>query len=87
MPIDLRAHEQANKNASARDVIPITPSNTEDLTHRVYSIRATTAGNVVITTAEKQQRTLAFAAGETRHVMADRVYATGTTATGLEGMA
>lgn len=87
MPTDLRAQSEIPQGEAARDVIAISPSDATDLPYRVYAIRATGAGNVVIDTAEGIQRTLAFAAGETRHVIADKVYATDTTATGLEGMA
>lgn len=68
------------------DSFPITPSDTVDLAVPVRAIRATGAGNVVAVMQNGQQRTLAFAPGETRYLKVKRVLATSTTATGLEGM-
>ncbi len=60
-------------------------SDTADLATPIRAIRATVAGNVVVITASGSARTMAFAAGETRTVVATRVKSTSTTATGLEG--
>lgn len=68
---------------SAIDVFPITAS-ANPLETPVRAIRANTGGTVTITTPRGTSRTLNFAAGETRMVMATHV--TAATATGLEGM-
>lgn len=72
----------------AWDWIPLDAllSDTIDLPQTIRSIRATVAGNVVVITGGGT-RTMAFAAGETRTVIASRVKSVGagTTATGLEG--
>lgn len=73
-------------SSPAADVFPITPNDGADLSNTTRAIRAAGAGNVVLITLSGQQRTCAFAAGETRPIRATRVLATGTTATGLEGM-
>lgn len=72
--------------SSGVDVISVTPNDSADLAFVARALRTTTAGNVVIKTLAGQQRTLAFEAGETRAVAALRVYATSTTATGIEAI-
>jgi len=49
-------------------------------------IRATVAGNIVFTDAAGNNVTGAWAAGETRAVASSAIVASGTTATGIEGM-
>ena len=73
-------------DSPASDVFPITPNDSTDLAVATRAIRASGAGNVVLVTVAGNERTCAFAAGETRPIRATRVKATGTTATGLEGM-
>lgn len=57
-----------------------------DLPWTCRGIRATGAGNVKITDGSGAAVVIAFAAGQTRHVIATRIHNTGTTATGLEIM-
>jgi len=66
------------------DTQPITPSDSADLTYLSRQIRATTAGNIQVTTYGQITRVLAFAAGETRTICAHRIWSTNTTATGIE---
>jgi len=61
-------------------------SDTVDLPQPIRRIRATVAGNVKITTIAGTDVTIAILAGETRDIAIKRVWDTGTTATGLEGM-
>lgn len=68
------------------DAFPITPNDSAELTTYVRALRATGAGNIKIVSGNGTERTLAFAAGETRYIAARKVFATGTTATGIEGM-
>jgi spore coat protein U-like protein len=69
-------------------VFAITCSDSVDLPQVINAIRATTAGNIKITCLDGTTPTLAFTAGETRHVCATRVWSTGTDhTTGNEGMA
>lgn len=70
----------------AMDSVPIDVSggNVTGVFYR--GLRATAAGNVVVDTLQGTQRTLAFAAGETRPIYVTKVYQTGTTATGIEGL-
>lgn len=94
---DIANNINAGFLGSSPDSYPIVPSDIADLPSGfVRSIRATGAGDVVCVTAGSRKaggvalpnttRTLKFLAGERRDVIILRVFATGTTATGLEGM-
>ena len=50
------------------------------------ALRVTGAGNVVVDTLKGSSRTLAFTDGETRTVYVTKIYQSGTTATGIEGL-
>ena len=84
--LDKFANHASALDSPAEDVFPITPNDTIDLALATRAIRASGAGNVVVITVAGNERTCAFTAGETRAIRATRVKATGTTATGLEGM-
>ena len=73
-------------SSPANDVFPITPNDGADLPKVTRAIRADAAGDVVCVMLSGDERTLKFAAAETRAVRVSRVKATGTTATGLEGI-
>jgi hypothetical protein len=64
-----------------------TPSDSADLAFVTRAIRANVAGTVKVDLYTGGSVTMNFAAGETRSVRATRVYAAGTTATGIEVMA
>lgn len=70
----------------AQGVLAITTSDTLDTTKVVRAIRANTAGTIKITSPDGTTATCNFLAGETRPIVATRIWATGTTATGIEGM-
>lgn len=61
-------------------------SDTVNLTTPVRRIRANVAGAVKLRTWANNDVVTNFLAGETREIFARRIWATGTTATGLEGM-
>lgn len=68
----------------ARDMFPITPS--DSAANVCYGIKCKgNAGNVVVITKAGVQRTIPIAAGELEPVSILKVLATGTTATGLWG--
>lgn len=73
-------------NGPYKGVFTITPNDSTVFTNFTRAIRATGAGNVNLRTVTGQTVVCAFAAGETRQIMADKVLSTSTTATGLEGM-
>lgn len=71
----------------ANRVFVITPNDSQDLAFVTRAIRATAAGKVrLIPLAGGAPVDCDFAASETRPIRAVKVFATGTTATGLEGM-
>lgn len=70
----------------ARDVIPVTASDTADVALSTVALGITckgAAGNVVITTAAGVDRTYPISQDEVLPVGVSRVKATGTTATGI----
>jgi hypothetical protein len=84
--VDKFATHSAGLDSPASDVFPIIPDDVTDLAVATRAIRANAAGDVVLVTMEGNERTAKFADGETRAIRATRIKATGTTATGLEGM-
>ena len=77
----------ANSLGSSIGVVaPAAQSDTVSLVIPYKAIRVTAAGNVKIKDARGTDAVCAFAAGETRYITATRIYATLTTATGIEGM-
>ena len=80
------ALSNVNNSYPAIGVLTVTPSDTVDLTKVVRAIRANTAGTVQITSIDGTTCLLNFWAGETRPVGATRIWATNTTATGIEGL-
>ena len=73
-----------NLSGFARDVVPITPDNDNDLAVIAVGITCkTAAGDVVFTTVEGVDRTYPITLDEVLPVGISRVKATGTTATGL----
>lgn len=89
MAIDRYASHAATLTGPADDVVPITPSDSADLTEAIRAIRLSmsgTAGTVRVTTRAGNVRDLPIVAGEQWTVRITRVWATGTTASGLWGL-
>ena len=84
--MDKFAAYSSGLDSPASDVFPITPDDDQDLAVTTRAIRADTGGDVVLVAMAGPERTCRFADGETRAIRATRIKATGTTATGLEGM-
>ena len=76
----------SERTGCATGVFLITPSDSVDLAIATRAIRANAAGTVKITGADDGITICNFLAGETRPIRAKRVWAAGTSATGLEGM-
>lgn len=73
----------------ASDLVPITPDDDNDLARPARAIRCKgngAAGTLRITTHAGEVRNTYIDAGETLDVVAKRVHATGTSATGLEAI-
>jgi len=62
----------------------ITPSDTVELNYITRSVRANAAGVIKVTWADGAIQTCNFLAGETRQMGVRLIWATGTTATGIE---
>ena len=84
--MDKFAAYSSGLDSPASDVFPITPDDDADLAVATRAIRAETGGDVVLIAMAGPERTCKFGDGETRAIRATRIKATGTTATGLEGM-
>lgn len=83
---DIRISGGVDQTFVAVDVVPVTPSDTVNLTAHARAIRAQTGGTLRITTYNNQVRNTFIADGELLPVYARRVHATGTTATGIEAL-
>ena len=70
-------------NGMVKDVIPVTPSDSEDIDGFVVGLYVTTGGAVVFESPYGGARTLVVPDGFSLTCLVKRVYATGTTATGI----
>ncbi len=87
MPTDRFDKHAAGLMTPAEDGFSITPNDGADLSRVPRSIFVGGAGNVVLVTAKGTELTFnGLAAGSVLPVRANRVKATGTTATGLIGL-
>lgn len=73
-----------NLNGPAYDLVPVTPSDSADLSQIALALYVETAGTVVYTSVAGNQRTTKVAAFSILPVGVSRVLATGTTATGIQ---
>lgn len=94
---DLNDATSAGNVGVSPDAFPVTPADGTDLSRPIRAIRANVGGVVRCYTAISYKedgtiksapvaRDINIASGETRYIAIGRVLATGTTATGLEGM-
>jgi len=67
-------------------LVPVTPSDTEDLPSASRAINVAGGGAVRVTTTGNTTATIHVAAGIGFPVRATRIWATGTTATGITAM-
>ena len=72
---------------TAIDIVPVTPSDTVDLTVSARAIRCTGAsGTLRITSLRGNVRNTTIVTGEVLPVGATRIHETGTAASGLEAL-
>lgn len=71
-------------NGPARDVAPVTPSDSADLPDVAVAFFASGAGNVKVITVKGETRVIPVAEFMIVPVGVTRVLATGTTATGIQ---
>lgn len=64
----------------------VTPNDSTDLTHASRALNVATTGSVRVTTVRGDTATVTIVAGTPFPVRAIRVWATGTTATGIVAM-
>lgn len=87
------AWDGEDESAPGPDIVPVTPSDTADQSTTIgntpvvgyRAIRANTAGTIRVTMESGAIRTLNWAAAETKPGCFVRVWATGTTCSGIEG--
>ncbi len=70
----------------ARDIVPVTPSDTTDLPDAAIGLYVETGGTVVLTSVRGQTRTVDVADFSILPVGVLRVHTTGTTAVGIHAM-
>lgn len=73
--------------APAQDVFEVTPNDTTDLPQATRAINVSLSGAVRLTSVSGTTATVFVAAGVAFPVRAQRIFATGTSATGIVGMA
>lgn len=77
----------ATLEAPASDIFDIVPNDSSDLALATRAVNVAVSGTVRITTVSGTTATVYVAAGVAFPVRAERVHATGTTATGIVGLA
>jgi hypothetical protein len=70
----------------ASDIVPVTPSDTNHLSHLASALFVEAGGVVVIETLAGSTRTISVPDFTTIPVLTSRVYASGTTATGIHAL-
>lgn len=80
---DINYYRMADLDDPAWSAAAVTPNDGADLPKVFARITALVAGNVQVTCSGGGTVTLAIAAGGVLPVFVDRVFATGTTATGI----
>ncbi len=70
----------------ARDVAPVTPSDTTDLSEVAIGLYVETGGTLAITTVRGETRTVQVADFSILPVGVTRVHATGTAASGIHAL-
>jgi uncharacterized protein with PhoU and TrkA domain len=86
MTIDTFVNASDTLTTPATDIEQIVPSDTSDLGHMTKALNAATAGVVRVTTQQGTITDIFLAAGTVFPLRIRRVWATGTSATGLRGL-
>jgi len=76
----------SNLSGPARDIAPVTPSDSADLANVAIGLYVETGGAVVITTVRGETRTVQMTDFSILPVGVTRVHATGTSAAGIHAM-
>ena len=86
MPIDKYATVSPSLSTPATSVIDITPDDANDLSHVTVALNVSTRGRVRVTTQNGDITDVSISPGVAFPLRVRRVWATGTTATGLRGL-
>lgn len=80
------AHRAGSLSGPANDALPVTPSDSVDLSHVALGLYVETGGMVRITTEQGETRTLTVADFSILPIGVRRVHAMGTTASGIHAL-
>lgn len=81
------AHSHRRPTDPAVTVFDITPDDGADLAHATTALNVATPGTVRVTTVDGSTADITVHPGQAFPIRARRVWLTGTTATGLRGLA
>ena len=70
----------------ARDILPVTPDDAQDLPEIALAVYVETGGDVTLTSHAGHMRTVGVASWTILPVAARRIHATGTTAGGIHAL-
>jgi threonine dehydrogenase-like Zn-dependent dehydrogenase len=86
MPIDRYSDIPATPSQPATDLLPITPDDAADLAAVTLGLNVATPGAVRVTTKGGTTASVTLVPGVILPLRVTRVWATGTTATGIVGL-
>ena len=80
------ANRVSSLSGPARDIAPVTPSDTDDLTEVAIGLYVETGGTVVMSTVRGETRTVQVTDFAILPIGVTRVHDTGTTASGIHAL-
>ena len=80
------ANRMRTPSDPAATIFDISPSDTADLDHPTTALNVITPGRVRVTTVDGSTGTISLHPGHTLPIRVQRVWQTGTTATGITGL-
>lgn len=86
MPVDKFAGFTQTPADPARSIIDVSPSDTTDLSDVTNALNVATPGTVRVTTLDGSVTDVSIAPGYAFPLRVTRIWATGTTATGIRGL-
>ncbi|MEM6635720.1 MAG: hypothetical protein AAF667_07490 [Pseudomonadota bacterium] len=86
MPVDEFLGLARTQTSPSVDISDVTPDDANDLPRVTIALNAATPGRIRITTLSGSTSDIVVAAGTVVPIRATRVWATGTTATGLRAL-
>lgn len=86
MPFDPYDDHKTALDSPAQHIEVVTPNDSSDLVRTTRAINASGSGTIRLRTLDGSEGDLYVVAGTVMPIRAIRVYATGTTATGIRGL-